>query len=463
MPKQHTKRRVRSTHRRNRRTHHKRHLLKRKHRGGGKLDRLPLAANPAIDAFLGLPDGPAKKQELIRISKEVHDEFENDWDFKLVMGHGELIPGEPAIVPENTYIVFNSPAGCIALAENGVPMLGLTVGTTDEFRSKLALDHILRKGIFDTPDPVERIALVGRGCYNPSFFENTGDYFAGSTKKLGPLEAKRTIYGPGEPVPEMKIKFANNLYEQLVLGVFDLPISREFHDRVMASYSLLRDEGYRTAIAAQAQDEKTKKRLLEGGQQKTYEQDQKLFGRADTLNYKPQYVSAAKSWQEATAEESPADRTLTEILADLPPLEAGKKRLLFIGSCRGLTCKLPKNIKPALTQSARRASLVPRTMGVYVAALSCFNTLQKEAEGEFAAKHSTGVINRSNRDKIRQLVKGLTISRSVVNLSAVKEARIKEPEMFKKAQEEVARQKAAAAAGAAPLGSNNAFVGGPYE
>lgn len=457
MAKRHTKRKVRS----NRKTHHKRHPLKRKHRGGGKLDRLPLAINPAIDAALGLPDSPAKKVEIIRLSGEVRDEFERDWDFKLLMGHGELIPGGPAIVPENTYIVFNSPAGCIALAENGVPMLGLTVGTGDEFRSKLALDHILRKGIFDTPVSVERIALVATGCYNPSFFENTGDYFAGSTKKLGPMEGKRTIYGPNEPVPEMKIRFANNLYEQLVLGVFDLPISREFHDKVMTSYAFLRDEGYRTAIAAQAQDEKTKKRLLEGGMEKTYEQDQRLFGRVDTPNYKPEYVSAAKSWQEATAEVSPADRTLTEILANLPPLEAGKKRLLFIGSCRGITCKLPKSIKPALTQLARKASLVPSTMGAYVAGLSGVNTVLKEAEAEYAAKYSTGVVNKSERDEIRTIVRGMSRLAKPANLAAFRKAR-SQPELLKKAQEEFKRQQAGEAGGV-PAGSNNAFVGGPYE
>lgn len=453
MVKRHTKRKARSSRRRHRKTHHRRHPLKRKHRGGGRLDRLPLAANPAIEAAERIPDLEGMKLALLNLIAVVREEFRSNWDFKILMGHGELIPGPPAIVPPNTYVIFNSPAGCISLAENIAPMINLTVGTLDKFLGMLASHHVTQTGLFDTPSAEDRQALIAAGCYDESFFEEK-KFFSGTTAVLGPTERKRTIYGPGEPVAEMTIRFANNPNEQLALGVFDLPFSREFYDKVMHSYDFLRTEEYRTAIAAAGQSEKTQQKLLESGLEKTYLADQANFGRRDGPNYKPDYVSAAKSWRDAAA----TDRTLSQIFSELPPIEEGKQRLLFIGSCRGITCKLPKLAKPMLARLARRASLDPNSMSSYTVGASTLNTLLKGAKAANNAKYTLGSAAPAAavdpNQRMRDIVKGMLGKGPLPKPPAT-------PQERKDAQAEITRQRAAAAAGSAP-GSNNAFEGGPY-
>ena len=467
MAKRHTKRKVRSTRRRHRKTHHRRHPQKRRQRGGGGLDRLPLAVNPRIDDVLGrLPQGLPKvnfQKEAIRTDPllflDTERELRNNWDFKLVMGHCTLIPADPVPVPENTYVLFNSPAGCLALAIGGLPQPDIILGSKNEFLLKLAINHVFLEGLFESPHSGLRGAIQAEGCYPDAFFtEKQNDPLARSTIKLKGKEKLRTIYGPGEEVPEMSIRFANNLFQQLILGVYDLPIDPAFDTKIKDSYAFLLEDAYRTAVAARGQLAETQKKLLESGLDRTHKADQALFGKRDGPNYHPEYVSAATSWQEAQAKESPADIRLSRVLAELPPLEAGKQRLVFIGSCRGITCKLPKSNVIPLTRAARRASLDPSQIGQFITNFKAAEAKQLAAEAAVAAKYTIGSAAPAAavdpNQRMRDIVKGMLGKGPIAKPPA-------SPQERKDAQAEIIRQKAASAAGSAP-GSNNAFEGGPY-
>lgn len=466
MARRNTKRRARITHRC--KTHHKRHALKRKQRGGGSLDRLPLAVNPEIDAALqSVPPG-LKKEEFRRAALAANpsvvlktlDEFDKGWDFKLVMGHGVLIPADPVSVPENTYVVFNSPAGCIALAMEGLPLPDIIVGTRDEFLMKLAGSHIFLEGMFESPHSGQRAKIEAEGCYPDAFFtEDQENRLARSTIKLKGKTKLRTIYAPGDLIPEMNIRFANNLYQQLILGVYDLPLNPALEKRIHDSYAFLLDDAYRTAIAARGQLAATQQKLIESGLELTYKADQALFGKPDRENYHPEYVSAAKTWQDAQAKESPADIKLSRILAEMPPLAEGKKRLIFIGSCRGITCKLPESNVVLLTRAARRASLDPTQMAQFITNFKAAEAARVAKEVATAAKYTLGSAAPAAaidpKQRMRDIVKGMLGKAPLPKPPA-------SPQERKNAQAEITRQKAAESAGSAAPGTNGAFAGGPY-
>lgn len=394
----------------------------RKQRGGGGLDALPLIG--------------AKPEERL-------NDLRTRWDFKLVMGHGHIIPGVVQ-VPADTYVLFNSPAGCRAIATGGVPYPDIVIGDDKEaFFAKLGAAHETRSGILDTTTPEVRAALLaGDACYNPELFTDEG-FWKLSTKsgKLTPQQLKRTIYGPGEAVNEMSIAFMNNSYEFLILGTYDLPIPNGFYyGSYMTALQSLREDQDRMYTFLSSQTPAAQEKLRKSGEEKTKALDLQVFGR-DSPNLHKLYIGQTK--------------TLTQIFSDLPPVPAGQVRLLFVGACRGVQCALPEFVEP-LTRAVRRGSLEGDPRGS-AAALGDIKSVLNSAMEKFEASRRTGtssigvsanvagVVNQMRKLNNRATPPGqLRPLRTAIN-----KVKKENPEMFAAAKAEYNRQRAEAAAGGA--------------
>ncbi len=407
--------------RRNRRQSRK---SRRRQRGGGKLDALPIGgATPA----------------------EQLTDLQTRWDIKLIMGHGQIIPGL-AQVPADTYVLFNSPAGCRAIAEGGVPYPDVVIGDDrDEFLNKLVAAHNTRSGILDTTTADVRAALDIDACYNPEFFTDE-TFWRLSTKsgKLSNVQRKRTIYGPGEQVNEMSIAFINNMYEFLVLGVYNLPISRGFYEgKYYSALGVLRTDEASMYQHFASQSKAVQAKLLESAKGKTRELDLTTFTR-DSPNLQPLYIGFTKK--------------LSEVFAELPPVPAGQVRLLFIGACRGVQCALPTpDVEEAMTRLARRGSLEGDPGGssyalasvkrVVNAAIAANNASKRASTGPSIGVSSNvaGVIEQMRKLNNRSTPPGqlAPLRKALRNLQASK------PNLYKEAKAAYNAERASGGAGAA--------------
>ena len=348
----------------------------KKQRGGGKFDQLPLATitaltsrpeyatlmtDPTTAPLLQSIPGLKKNAALMhvmnsKLTDKITAELKAEWQFQLLMGHGEILPGT-AEIPPDTYVIFNSPAGCISIALDGLPNPAF-VGTNDTFYTEMAKDIALKQRSFDTTDTDIRSILMTDSCYPESFFKEPKNSFTRKTKfsklmKNDPKLGTLTIYGPGEQVYDMSITFKNNTYQTLYLGLFDLPISPAYHEEVVSTIRKLKEEQAFAAKQLSTQSESTMRRIVSTAGETTSKYDKVLFKRPPNL--KPDYVSTVKS--------------LKEIFAELPPLPAGKKRLLFVGSCRGICPKITNKAEMNITRGLRRGSLNSTNMAAAVEAL----------------------------------------------------------------------------------------------
>jgi hypothetical protein len=347
---------------------------RRGQRGGGKFDQLPLKAIQAVESNPGfaalkassvvnfMTQSGFKKDTAAllvadpSIEKKVKAELDAEWDFQLLMAHGEILPGMTA-VPADTYVIFNSPAGCISLALNGLPSQAF-VGPHNVFYTQMAQEIVQKSGSFNTTDPDIRGLLMADSCYPESIFTLPRENFTRKTKfsnviQKDPKLHTLTIYGPGEPLYNMKMTFVNNTYQTLYLGLFELPIAPAFHAEVVDTIGKLKKEQEFAAKQLATQSEATMRRIVGTAGKTTSKYDEALFKRAPNL--KPEYVSTTK--------------TLDEILKELPPVPAGKKRLLFIGACRGICQEIKNKAEVNITRGLRRGSLSEANMAAAVAAL----------------------------------------------------------------------------------------------
>ena len=508
MARRHTARKARTHRRRHQKTHHRRHPQKRKQKGGGKLDRLPLAANasitPPIQLQLYLFSGPIntlndEKKMLIlernnqlrnpsatsekleelgaaikaidmkiaflnaqllsrhgALLQSIEDEFKAEWDFQMILGHGELLPEAPTQVPPNTYVMFNSPAGCIAISMGSFPIgertlakvPGDMVASKDRFISEIAIDHVLQQAFFDTTTPaIRQTLLAASNVYSDPFFENKG-HLGRSTisPHLVSEQTKRTIYEPGEDIPNMSLNFSNNLGQQLVLGTYDLPIDNDFRTTLEDAYIKVADDAYRSARAAGFQRVQNAEKIMKSAVETTHKMDQENFGVGNKYGYNltPGVIGTTKS--------------LSELFALLPPVPAGKKRFLFIPACRGLEQALPDPAYANLARRVRRASLAASTPGT-PNTLANFSARYQAEHGKIfrtlgSAAPAAAV---DSKQRMREIVKGMLGDKAFNS-----QIRSSTPKERANAKAEITRQRSGVAGGIKP-GTNDAFAGGPYE
>jgi hypothetical protein len=309
-------------------------------RGGGKLNALPI-----------LGDTPEKKLEDLR----------NRWEMMLLLAHGKIVPGIVK-VPANTYLMFNSPSGCRAMAMGGLPFRDIVVAhDQEEFLKKFLKSHEEKKELFQLTTPDIRQALSMNACYPEDFFTESGQFRRTTISKTLTQEQRlRTIYGPGESVNEMTLTFANSLFDLMYLGVFKLPIEFNYDEFVFSTAFMkmlvekLNFQAWYKKSVENSEPKEVRDAKIQEGYTRTYEITHSLFGNVYGPNLRPIYVKLWPSHQ--NVKDGKADKSLSQVLAQLPPVPEGKVRFLYIGACRGIDCETPE-LAASLSRFVRRGSL----------------------------------------------------------------------------------------------------------
>lgn len=274
--------------------------------------------------------------------KEVLADLTDNWDFFVISGHGYSIPDDYQKVPENTYLIFNAPAGCIATGKT-LPYSDVLVGTKTEFIRNFYLQHVravdrlhrvsVKKPVmFGDEDfllrtlaPSERAEL--QTCVFPSeFYDPKFKPRTSTLCRIGPAFAGKTIYGPGESYPNNMIHFQSEPTPiTFWLGVYELPIPTETYTTVT------------TVADATAEKMDKLKAQVKAGVLNPGKDGLRKF--RDMFDKSMFSAKTAKNLREDLLGHHVE---LSRILEELPPVPAGKSRFLFVTSCRGIFARADK-------------------------------------------------------------------------------------------------------------------------
>ena len=302
------------------------------------------------------PDYP-KLPSLGEIKHIIRSDFEHNWEFQYLSGHGVLaVDLPPAIVPDRTYIRFNSTAGCIsyggaiiALEDEGF------VGTKSEFLDKMTDYYINNSGPLESFDSKEEreeaiknpipVNFCSRVKSNKNIYEPESKYCLDSKYN------KQTIYMPGDEMPQQYLTFKKEDENEFFMkGLYNLPISKE-------TFSILYEL---SPISRINHPEKVHLLYLsdEDNISEIYKQDEIHYYDNAT---DPPTKKALKNpnLMKYIIDES---LTLSQVLARLPAVPEGKVRFLYINTCRGAYEPVMKsnevaNLRQATAAHARRYSL----------------------------------------------------------------------------------------------------------
>jgi hypothetical protein len=313
---------------------------RRKQRGGGKLSMIP---------FDGLSSDTLKivdEGKLLADVRETH--------FYLLGAHGVTMMGkqkfQEAVVPPNTYLIFNGPAGCITydlypytklfVEKEGEPSLTLTgkpfaEGIVDNIKQSLKRIEKIESGTFTGPDPDfpfktlapkerETLGECEATCYPTEFNKYAR---SNRTTKSACIESSKytakTIYGPGEHYIDLKVGFENRPSGIILLGAYQLPIQSELN-HALYSAKLSETTERMSPDAMAAFDEAT-------------------------------FTEEAGNMIESLLHKRDL---LSNVLSAIPFPEDGKKRVIFITACRGI-CESSGSsyVTSQYARAARRGSI----------------------------------------------------------------------------------------------------------
>jgi hypothetical protein len=251
----------------------------------------------------------------------VKADFRANWDFVLLDAHGMLTPDlPPVIIPERTYVRFNSPAGCISTISKKwhVPYTDLFIGADrDVFIDKMAEHYVENTGPLQSFSSYAERQHCFEGPY-PANFCSSGNILSESPWSLNKKHpdkkyTKITYYGPGDAVGEMNLLFKTDFdaLPIVLLGAYTLPIRPD----VISHLSLF--------TGKKVSNKATLRESI----------DRQLFGE-NTVTVR------GKSFPHPIPNllRSVTGRIihLSEALHMLGPVPEGKVRLLYINSCRGV-------------------------------------------------------------------------------------------------------------------------------
>ena len=155
--------------------------------------------------------------------------YEN-WEVYLISAHGAGDPDvdPPPTVPENTYIIFGGPSGCeLTEFTNGIPYASeITVPSHKEL-----IESMLDKGNLGEGNwrPPSQLLKTSKRPINMSKFSTVPII----ESNLNIDEMGVSIYEPRTPYADMKLRFSNNLGQMSMLGIYKLPLSKQFYDNFM--------------------------------------------------------------------------------------------------------------------------------------------------------------------------------------------------------------------------------------
>jgi hypothetical protein len=241
----------------------------------------------------------------------------------VLSGHGTLREGLTARIPDNTYVLFNAPSGCRAVYQFGLPYPDMWITDPKSFFIQMTREILNpTEGLMPTSDSHLNLPLASNiyPHLNRANADESSCYSI-TSPHLTESQKSRAIFTPGTEISDMLIDFNNtrDVEQPLILGVYEAPI----HPVIL--------EPLTTFVK---------------GQQEKF--DSAVFGTERFGNLLPKLIGKEKS--------------LSALFDMLPPIPHGKKRLLFITSCRGIEYPASmRGCRAPYTRLARRYSLSLRT------------------------------------------------------------------------------------------------------
>ena len=238
----------------------------------------------------------------------------NKWEFMILSGHGMLLEFGFATVPKDTFILFNSPTGCKSVYKKGIPYDDLLMNDDySDFLMKMLKEIREPKSLMKTFDATS--ATGEAECFGESPAGTSAkNFFITSCPDLTEAQKSRAIYTPGTKINDMMIHFQNNpVFHPLILGLYDLPLKTDFVNHAIEVFP-------------------------RSDMKSIPSYDKVIFG-PESPNKIPDIIGRYEK--------------LSDILSKLPVILHGKKRFLFITSCRGLSLpshKEESNIRKRMRQ-----------------------------------------------------------------------------------------------------------------
>ena len=230
-------------------------------------------------------------------------ELEAAWDFKLLAGHGSLIPNQYTVVPPNTYVLFNCSVGCRSVFEDGVPF-GDRLYNDDrsDFFNELLAEIKNPKDLMKTYSDVTRKSLF---THLNRIEKVTNSNFNSTCSSISEKQRSRAIYTPGTLLHDMVIEYKNNEFGGMFIGVFDLPLNPIMKNAFKQFPTFTSPAIF----------------------------DQTCFTRNDALGYRNIANNLMPSWIGRTA---PLSAVFSKFVTPGHTLYVTRPRLVFVTACRGL-------------------------------------------------------------------------------------------------------------------------------
>ena len=232
------------------------------------------------------------------IQSDIHTgrDLEKYWEFFYLSAHGTTEPGVFTNIPKDTYVIFNSVAGqsSYLYGKLGFAYANLVYqDTKEEFYEDMLKEIQTKNGMLQT-----------RQSRNTVPSENV----------------TRAIYEPLTEIPDMLLKFENDHKWQtfIALGLFQLPVtSLELLKAFEDNYNIISKPSYTNYYNVEEHHDPE-------------DFDEKYFKTTKYGNLLPKVIGDTIS--------------LSKLFTMLPPIEEGKKRFIFIVSCRHPSLKNPKEL-----------------------------------------------------------------------------------------------------------------------
>jgi len=228
----------------------------------------------------------------------------------VLSGHGTLIEGASAFVPERTFVIFNAPAGLRSTYTFALPYHNILINDDNGAFYDAMLNEIRKPAAF-----LKTFNAANANMYPPD---------ATTCEGLTECQKSRAIYPPGAELADLSITFrSNKVTNPVILGLYTLPLQAGIKRHLRGSLKGASESNANIARFNSA-----------------------VFNAANG-NLVPELIGETI--------------TLRRMFTRLPPVPRGKHRLLFITSCRGMEYPPHREIsRPMYSTLSRRASLGAR-------------------------------------------------------------------------------------------------------
>ena len=286
------------------------------------------------------------ERDSIKDSKDL----QHKWDFITISAHGSLLPDKFIKIPKNTYVIFNSGSGTKSISKCGITYSHLLIDDSN--------DNFYKKMLEEIKHPTSLLKTF-ESTTNKSYYPNNYEKRERESKKilenfmLTDDQKSRAIYPPNSETFDMIIDFNNyyrDSYKGFILGVHTLPIKSNLYAKYTTNNT-----------------RKFNKNAVVGYDRSITKEPEFSTCLLPELIFKTVHLS--------------------KLFTLLPPIQSGKKRFIFVTSCKGIGDNV-KNIevKHLLKRLARKYSVGLREN---VIPNSPYNITRKKAK-ENLIKYSEG-------------------------------------------------------------------------